>query len=86
MDRTNYEREELQQSIVIMDSVLTSPQLAQPLSGIIVDDDIALEDSEYVILELVVTAQSNCTHVSPYNTTTIIVTDDDGKSALIFWK
>lgn len=66
-----------------MDSVLSSPPQHLPLSGIIVDDDIALEDAEYLVLELTVNAQEQCVvQLSRYNTTTIIVSDDDGKSAL----
>ncbi len=64
--------------------MLNSPRLSQPLSGIIRDDDIALEDAEYVSLELVVNAQQNCMlSLSPHNSTTIIISDDDGKSEII---
>lgn len=72
----------VKRSIFFTGSVLTSPQHSQPLANIIRDDNIALEETEYIVLELLVVAADLCSlNVQPFNTTTIIVSDDDGKTA-----
>ena len=81
VDGNDYDQDKLRRSLFFMDSVLTSPLKNQPLAGILVDDDIALEDVEYIVLGLAVNAEQQCVvELSPYNSTTIIVSDDDGKS------
>lgn len=67
-------------SIFFTGLVLASPMQRQPLVDLIRDDDVALEETEYIELELIVHADDHClVNVHPFNTTTIVVTDDDGK-------
>lgn len=56
-------------------------QERQPLSLNIEDDDIALEDPEVAILELRTSSGTTCPNVkiSPRNSTTILILDDDSK-------
>ena len=68
----------VENSIFFTGSVLFSPQHNQPLSHLIRDDDVALEETEFITLQLV--ADSECpVNVFPFNTTTIKVHDDDSK-------
>ena len=67
----------VERSIFFNGSVLISPQHNQPLLNIIRDDDIALEETENITLQLLV--QSDCrVDLLPFNFTTIAVRDDDG--------
>jgi len=70
----------LKQSLNVS-SLLKFPVHSLPLREVLIDDSIALENAEFVVLALMVDTSSNCRQdLSPNNTTTIIVSDDDGKS------
>ena len=74
----------VEQSIFFSGLALTSPQNRQPLQNLIVDDDVALEETEYIVLQLTMTEDPQCVvHFLPFNTTTIKVSDDDGKVVYI---